>query len=156
MNLLPATYMHPLQTIQFNSTWHLLFPESQRDSDSQPRVAPTVLPWVTVARGKQPQRGCGPSGGGRYPGHNPVGVDIMTHPLPRVGAERQPWALGHNPFGIAKPVVYLLHKLHVRCRPRWRAPKSSSGLKVSRAKLSPDPGRRPWPAAVNISRTVRV
>jgi hypothetical protein len=49
-------------------------PEPQRDSVSQPRVAPTALPWVTVRLGRQPQRGCGPSGGGRVPGHNPVGI----------------------------------------------------------------------------------
>jgi len=47
--------------------------EFQRDSASKPKVARNELPWVTVAHEPQPQRGCGLSGSGRFPGHNPVG-----------------------------------------------------------------------------------
>jgi hypothetical protein len=111
------------QTHQLNSDRHNLFPESQRDSVSQPRVAPTAPPWVTAPGGKQPQRGCGPSGDGRYPGHNPVGVEETTRRIPRVGAERQPWAWSHNTFGIATPVTPLLCQMLVTCSEGWRTPR---------------------------------
>jgi len=62
--------------------------ESQRDSGSKPRVAPPALPWVMVANGPQPQRGCGQSDDGRHP--------------------------SHNPFGIAKMVAQMIHKMCVR------------------------------------------
>src|SRR5258706_291399 len=33
-------------------------------------------------------------------GHNPVGVDSLFVPSPRVARSSQPWALVRNPFGI--------------------------------------------------------
>jgi len=87
--------------------------ESQRDSVSKPRVAPPALPWVTVAVGTQPQRGCGHSGGRRHPSHNPVGVGEYVFRSPRVARSSQPWALGHNPFGIARHTTRWLLALFV-------------------------------------------
>jgi len=61
---------------------HRSLPESQRDSVLKPRIAPAALPWVTVAQGTQPQRGCGQSSHRRHPSHNPVGVEQIIHDLP--------------------------------------------------------------------------
>src|SRR5213593_551207 len=46
----------------------------------------------------QPQRGCGPAA---RDGQNPVGVVVYSRRFPRVARALQPWAGGHNPFGIA-------------------------------------------------------
>src|SRR6185295_4974965 len=35
--------------------------------------------------------------------HNPVGVGTPSRSEPRVARSSQPWALMHNPFGIAEP-----------------------------------------------------
>src|SRR2546427_4948520 len=50
------------------------FPESQRDSVTQPKVAESArLPWVRCENDLQPQRGCVISCA--WVRHNPVGVD---------------------------------------------------------------------------------
>jgi len=73
--------------------------ESQRDSDSKPRVAESArLPWeiasnrASTPTGLRPVPGCG--------FHNPVGVDDRVDRFPRVARSSQPWALLQNPFGI--------------------------------------------------------
>jgi prepilin-type N-terminal cleavage/methylation domain-containing protein len=50
----------------------------------------------------QPQRGCGPGRTSQKAnGHNRVAVETRVARRPRVGSHaRQPWAGGHNPFGI--------------------------------------------------------
>src|SRR5882762_832799 len=54
-----------------------------------------------MRRIKQPQRGCG---SGMKARHNPVGVETDATRKPRVARSSQPWAGGHNPFGIAERV----------------------------------------------------
>ena len=77
-----------------------------------------------VAEGSQPHRGCGHLGGGRHRGHNPVGVEETTrHNIPRVGSlTRQPWALGHNPLGIAKEIEKTRRMLELRARIGYKNP----------------------------------
>ena len=66
------------------------FPESQRDSIIQPRVAESArLPWVRRFIFSQPQRGCIIFTPERC---NPVGVENHFDWLPRVVAPLQPWA----------------------------------------------------------------
>ncbi len=74
--------------------------ESQRDSGPKPRVASSELPGEKAPERGQPQRGCaGWRGNG---GHNPVGVGTFRRSSPRVARCSQPWAEGHNPFGIGR------------------------------------------------------
>jgi len=70
----------------------------------------------------------GQTDGGRSPGHNPVGVEEPIHPFPRAGAERQPWAGGHNPFGIAKRAANFLGKMPNRRSGDAGGPVLSPGL----------------------------
>ena len=76
--------------------------ESQRDSGPKPKVARNELPWVNTVR--------------NFP--NPIGVVAATiteaQPRwgwgiqfcpPRVARSSQPWAGGHNPFGIAEDIT---------------------------------------------------
>ena len=61
--------------------------QSQRDCVLQPKVARNELPWVTIRRRIQPQRGCGHSAFIRRAcenGHNPVGVAIFFGRFPKV------------------------------------------------------------------------
>ena len=37
-------------------------------------------------------------------GRNPVGVETLGFPIPRVARASQPWALGRNPFGISSRI----------------------------------------------------
>src|SRR6188474_973929 len=80
-----------------------VFPESQRDSATKPRVARHELPelprgnesgkqnpkevsaLVNVRRWSQPRWAC-----------------CFSRLLPRVARASQPWALGRNPFGIGR------------------------------------------------------
>ena len=43
-----------------------------------------------------------------------VAETIHSHPRVAPKAFGQPWALGHNPLGIAKPVAYLIRKQRFR------------------------------------------
>src|SRR6188474_2375662 len=77
-----------------------LFLESQRDSATTIRVARNELPWVTGAQNNNPT-------GLRsevyaHQSRNPVGVLSFQIRCPRVARSSQPWALGHNPFGIGR------------------------------------------------------
>jgi len=65
------------------------FPESQRDSVTQPKVAESArLPWDGRGIGRQPQRGCVIWRGNIR--HNPLGLMIILIPLPRVARSSQP------------------------------------------------------------------
>jgi len=49
----------------------------------------------------QPQRGCD-TDTARTNGRNPVGVDSVLRPLPRVARCSQPWAGGRSPVGAGQ------------------------------------------------------
>jgi hypothetical protein len=127
------------------STGAVRFPNPNGIPPASPGLRPPALPWVMAANRYQPQRGCTRSGGERQPGHNPVGVEETANHLPRVGAGRQPWAGGHNPFGIGKPVAYAISRI----RARWRDGRPTPGrvaLKRCRAPIfsSRPPERDVW------------
>ena len=73
--------------------------ESQRDSVAKPTVARHELPWVISGRKSQPQRGCG-GGERRRAGPQPRWGWVLGRGVPKVARPSQPWADGHNPFGI--------------------------------------------------------
>src|SRR5712691_10526241 len=78
------------------------FGESQRDSDSKPRVARNELPWENLVRTLQTPTGLWL----RSPHHEattPLGLRVSRAPLPRVARSSLPWAGGRNPFGIGDP-----------------------------------------------------
>ena len=95
--------------------------ESQRDSVLQPRVARDELPWESDRERTTTPTGLRQS---TPSGRNPVGVGSASDRTPRVGAARQPWAEGHNPFGIEAEApltdVSLLPIL-AAARQRWAA-----------------------------------
>jgi hypothetical protein len=83
------------------------------DNDSTPRQAQARIfprgPRPIVWNYRQTQTGIGlirrPAGVAQHfhpppPCHNAIGVVSISDPEPKVGALRQPWAEGHNPFGI--------------------------------------------------------
>ena len=89
--------------------------ESQRDSASKPWVARNELPWVLSARIPQLRRSCArrPSNvmpqflsakvwdqGAANSDTTPMGLVTFCGRGPRVARSSQPWAGGHNPFGI--------------------------------------------------------
>src|SRR5436309_16086741 len=76
------------------------FAESQRDSETKPRVARHELLWGIEDKRVQTPTGLWRDGSSR--GRNPVGVEACDAAKPRVGAARQPWALRRNPFGIRR------------------------------------------------------
>ena len=78
-----------------------LFPESQRDSASKPRVARNELPWVTGRAKSTTPTGLRPAVN-VHRSRNPVGVVVFLIRCPRVARSSQPWALGRNPFGIGR------------------------------------------------------
>ena len=81
--------------------------ESQRDSASKPRVARHELPWVRRgARFPTPTGLCPCSS--RPEATTPLGLPNLSAPLPRVARASQPWAGGHNPFGIGVGLLCLL------------------------------------------------
>src|SRR5678815_3242374 len=103
-----------------------LFLESQRDSATKPRVARNELPWVTGAQNNNPNgvaiRGV------RSPKPKPRWGFVFQIRCPRVARSSQPWALGHNPFGIGR-----LSKADLRSTAQFA---SSAGRASSRAGLS--------------------
>ena len=73
--------------------------ESQRDSDSQPKVG------RPAALGKRPETMNNPNGvvalsATGTEAATPLGLKILTDAVPKVARASQPWALGRNPFGI--------------------------------------------------------
>ncbi len=72
--------------------------ECQRRSVLQPRVA-AGYPGFGWSRSGQPRRRCVQTAFCR---RNPVGVEKVSTDLPRVGAWRQPWALGRNAVGVQR------------------------------------------------------
>src|SRR2546427_9876206 len=67
-----------------------------------PGLLGTSYPGKPKRNTLQPQRGCDRW---RRHGRNPVGVVAIPRHAPRVARSSQPWAGGHNPFGIEKHVV---------------------------------------------------
>jgi hypothetical protein len=76
--------------------------KSQRDFGSKPRVARNELPWVTVRKASATPTGLWPHPS-RTQATTPLGLATSVRPAPRVARSSQPWAGGHNPFGIADP-----------------------------------------------------
>src|SRR5439155_25609501 len=72
--------------------------EPQRGSGSHVRVARDELRRENIVRTLTPTGLC------RYSpcpqGTTPLGLPISPSPLPRAARSSQPWAGGHNPFGI--------------------------------------------------------
>ena len=79
---LPASYRQLLQIKPSSSNRPGSGSESQRDSVSKPRVAPTALPWVTVPLDNNP------NGVAAHrvavAGHNPIGIDVTIKSAPFV------------------------------------------------------------------------
>ena len=71
---------------------------------SSPGLAPCAYPGEMVGGFLNPNRGCGQAGGARGRSQ-PQSVEETANHFPKVGAGCQPWAGGHNPFGIGKPVA---------------------------------------------------
>ena len=76
--------------------------ESQGDSAPKPRVASRELPWEKAGGRSTPtivvrwRKGAQPRWGWKSRGR-----------YPRVASRtRQSWAGGHNPFGIAEPLIH--------------------------------------------------
>ena len=67
-----------------------------------PGLRAASYPGETVPMRPQPQRGCDhrvvPQA------TTPLGLRPFRPPLPRVARASQPWALGHNPFGIGDAI----------------------------------------------------
>ncbi len=84
--------------------------ESQRDSAAKPWVASSELPWVTIHTHALNSEGVAPidqkpACRGTYRAvptkrRNLFEVDGSMLNFPRVARSSQPWAGGHNPFGI--------------------------------------------------------
>ena len=73
----------------------LHFPQPRRGRGMKPRVAALGLPWEGKRMWRTLQGLC-PS----ILEPQPLpGLDALTHPPPKVGAERQPWAGGRCPVG---------------------------------------------------------
>lgn len=81
---------------------------------SSPGLRPTALPWGNGRQWPSTPKGFRQSRG-EWRSDNPVGVEEIANPVPRVGARRQPRAGGHNPFGIAKSVAVAISKMGVTC-----------------------------------------
>ena len=103
--------------------------ESQRDSGTKPRVARHELPWEYRTKRTSTPNGV-------------VAEGILVEPqprwgyaffarLPRVGAARQPWALGRNPFGIrgnAQPNLWIMQRANPL---QGNTPTKTSALQVN-------------------------
>ena len=78
------------------------FPESQRDSALQPRIATQELPWVMAHTLATTPTGLQPNMRGWVPVPQPRGGwEELCDRLPRVvPLAGQPWAGGRNPVGI--------------------------------------------------------
>src|SRR5258707_4666759 len=81
--------------------------ESERHSATKPRVASSELPWEDVM-----WEFTTPTGWCLYPpcptATTRLGLPISPFPVPRVARPSQPWAGGHNPFGIGNASQLLL------------------------------------------------
>src|SRR5258708_30127455 len=77
--------------------------ESQRDSDTKPRVARNELPWGKRHNEYNPERVAALRDENNGHGRNPVGVGDAWAGVPRVARSSQPWAERHNPVGIGNP-----------------------------------------------------
>jgi len=73
----------------------------ERIASSSPGLRGTSYPGWKSKKISQPQRGCGQFGG-RDLATTPLALMQFYGRAPRVGAVRQPWALGRNPVGIRK------------------------------------------------------
>ncbi len=72
-----------------------------------PGLRGTSYPGLQWQNSFQPRRGCGPihfyyTSPMVGTGHNPFRVVHFSTVFPRVARSSQPWAGGHNPFGIGK------------------------------------------------------
>src|SRR6266404_6557481 len=74
--------------------------ESQRDSDTKPRVARNELPWGKRDNEYNPERVAAPCERNKGHGRNPFGVGGCFGVGPRVARSSQPGAARRNPFGI--------------------------------------------------------
>ena len=98
----------PLGRIQVACRVKCAVQESQRDSVSKPRVVPQSgkPPWVIVPNHSQLQRGCGHSIPARLsprPQRRWRYSHFRTWTQGSPEKSGQPWAGGHNPFGLESP-----------------------------------------------------
>lgn len=81
------------------------FPESQRDSGLQPKVATKELPWVPDGRFSQPQRGCVQAGHNSKTAATPLGLNPFLS-----CTQRSPIASGNAGLEDGIPLGFETHE----------------------------------------------